>query len=199
MKNSIIRKIKGLIPIMISLGIIATLVYSIYYSSQLEEQIWERDKTIQELSFRSKLVEDYFDIIYNPADSTTSYVLKDTKRNTLMTTPRGATITIDSLIQEYNSLIHEHNEVINEFNSLVMEYNSLGKEQVREKNERIRLEMVLKMIEKKYKISYEISVDSNTITTHLRNTDMVDSGLVLLPYYRDKIERKPNGLWIITH
>lgn len=204
MKNNIIEKIKGLIPILFFLGLIAALSYSIYYSCKLEEQIWERDRTIQELSFRSKLVEDYFDIIYNPADSTTSYVLKETKRNIItqkdtIMLQGNSTITCDELIEEYNSLIQEYKVIIDEFNSLVAECNSLAKEKLQEKTEKKRLEDVLTMIEKKYKISYEISIDSNTITTRLRNTDMVDSAIILLPYYRDKIERKPNGLWIITH
>ena len=178
MKNRIIKKIMNLIPIMFFLSLIATLSYSIYYSYKLEEQIWERDKTIRELSFSSKLVEDHFDIKYNPADSTTSYVLKNTKRNTITITQGRTTITRDSLIKEYNSLIDEYNELIDEKGGL---------------------ETVLKIIEKEYNISYEISIDSNTIRTRLRNTDMVDSGLVLLPYYRDRIERKPEGLWRVAH
>ena len=55
------------------------------------------------------------------------------------------------------------------------------------------------MIEKKYKITYDISEESKTIRISLKNTDMVDSAIVLLPFYRNKIERKPNGLWIVTH
>ena len=199
MKNRIKKKIINLIPIIFFLGLIAALSYSIYYSCKLEEQIWERDKTIQELSFRSKLVEDYFDINYNPADSTTSYVLKESKRNLIIPTERENTISRDSLIQNFNLLIHENNELINDFNSLIVKLNSLEKESVQSKNEIKRLKTVLKMIENKYNISYEVSIDSSTTTTRLRNTDMVDSGLVLLPYYRDKIERKANGLWIITH
>ena len=64
MKNDILNKIKKLMPLLVLSAIITALIYSIYYSSKLEEQIWERDRTIQELSFRSKLVEDYFDIKY---------------------------------------------------------------------------------------------------------------------------------------
>lgn len=188
MKNSITKRIIGLMPIVFILGILAAFLYNIYYTSKLEEQIRERDKTIQELSFRSKLVEDFFDIKYNPADSTTSYVFKDTMMNIITL---GNT-TFESLKKKYNSLIDD-------FNSLVVEYNSLVKDNMQERNEKKRLEKVLQMIENKYNISYEISVEPNAATMHLRNTDMVDSGLVLLPYYRDKIERKPNGLWIITH
>ena len=203
MKNNAFNKIKELIPIIIFLGIIAALFYSIYYSSKLEEQIWERDRTIQELSFRSKLVEDYFDIKYNPDDSTTSYILKDSIRNRFSETYKNRNDVLqgnyESLANEYNSLIHDYNEIIDEYNSMVAEANSLIKENMRIKEEKCNFENVLGMIESKYKITYNISVDSKNIVIKLKNTDMVDSAMVLLPFYRDKIERKPNGLWIVTH
>ena len=203
MKNNAFNKIKELIPIIIFLGIIAALLYSIYYSSKLEEQIWERDRTIQELSFRSKLVEDYFDIKYNPDDSTTSYILKDSIRNRFSETYKNRNDFLqgnyESLANEYNSLIHDYNEIIDEYNSMVAEANSLIKENMRIKEEKCNFENVLGMIESKYKITYNISVDSKNIIIKLKNTDMVDSAMVLLPFYRDKIERKPNGLWIVTH
>ena len=203
MKNNAFNKIKELIPIIIFLGIIAALFYSIYYSSKLEEQIWERDRTIQELSFRSKLVEDYFDIKYNPDDSTTSYILKDAIRNRFSETYKNRNDFLqgnyESLANEYNSLIHDYNEIIDEYNSMVAEANSLIKENMRIKEEKCNFENVLGMIESKYKITYNISVDSKNIIIKLKNTDMVDSAMVLLPFYRDKIERKPNGLWIVTH
>lgn len=178
-----------LIPIIFFLGLIAALSYSIYYSCKLEEQIWERDRTIQELSFRSQLVEDYFDIKYNPADSTTSYIIKDSIRNRFTTIHKEnckvQQAYIDSLIKDFNSLVDEYNFLVNKSNSLI--------------KEKQNLENVLGMIEKKYKITYDISVDLKTIKIGLRNTEMVDSAMVLLPFYRDKIERKPNGLWIVAH
>lgn len=203
MKNNVFNKIKELIPRIIFLGVIVALFYSIYYSSKLEKQIWERDRTIQELSFRSKLVEDYFDIKYNPADSTTSYILKDSIRGRFSEPYKNLNDILqgshESLANEYNSLIHDYSEIIDEYNSMVAETNSLIKENMRIKEEKRNLEKVLGMIESKYKITYNISVDSKNIIINLKNTDMVDSAMVLLPFYRDKIERKPNGLWIVTH
>lgn len=192
MKNDILNKIKKLMPLLVLSAIITALIYSIYYSSKLEEQIWERDRTIQELSFRSKLVEDYFDIKYNPADSTTSYILKDSIKNRFLTVKKEDVTNLDSIIKEFNSLVKEHNEIVDEHNSLVGKLNSLT-------NDKRNLEDVLGMIEKKYKITYDISKESKTIRISLKNTDMVDSAMVLLPFYRNKIERKPNGLWIVTH
>lgn len=192
MKNDILNTIKKLMPLLVLSAIITALIYSIYYSSKLEEQIWERDRTIQELSFRSKLVEDYFDIKYNPADSTTSYILKDSIKNRFLTVKKEDVTNWDSIIKEFNSLVKEHNEIVDDHNSLVGKLNSLT-------NDKRNLEDVLGMIEKKYKITYDISEESKTIRISLKNTEMVDSAMVLLPFYRNKIERKPNGLWIVTH
>lgn len=214
MKNKVLNKIKELIPLIIFLGIIAALCYSIYYSTQLEEQIWERDRTIQELSFRSKLVEDYFDIKYNPDDSTTSYILKDSIKDRFTTIQTeykyievdqetrirqgDALLTLDDLIIKYNALLGERNDIIQKYNSLVNETNTIAKENREIKEEKRGLNTALQLIEKRYKISYNISVDSNMIITSLKNTEMVDSALMILPYYRDKIERELDGTWIIT-
>ena len=62
MRNKVFKVISELLPLFFIIGLVAVLGYSIFYSQKLEEQISERDKTILELSFRSKLVEDYFDI-----------------------------------------------------------------------------------------------------------------------------------------
>lgn len=209
MKNKVFRIIMEFVPILLIVGLLAALAYSIYYSSKLEEQISERDKTIRELSFRSKLVEDYFDIEYNPDNSLTYYTLKDSIKNiyaakkTINTDDikdyTEITMTVDTVIKQHNKLINEYNGLVQKYNSLVRELNSIYKEKNIIKNNNRKLEDVLNMIERRYKISYNITIDSTIETIALKNTDMVDSGLVLLPYYRDKIERKPNGTWVITY
>ena len=209
MKNNVFRKIMELLPILLIIGLFAALAYSIFYSSKLEEQIWERDKTIRELSFRSKLVEDYFDIEYNPDDSLTFYTLKDSIKNiyaakkTIMTDDiknyTEIAMTLDTVIKQHNKLINEYNDLVQKYNSLIREQNSISKEKNIIKNNNRKLEDVLKMIERRYKISYNITIDSTIETITLKNTDMVDSGLMLLPYYRDKIVRESNGTWVITY
>lgn len=196
MKNSVIKKIIAFIPILFLCGTVAAFIYSIYYTVKLEEQISERDKTIQELSFRSKLVEDYFDIKYNPKDSTTLYILKDSVMNSYAIVKKEY---VNVQPEDLDCLYKEYNEIVEEYNSLVSKVNSLIKENIQYKEEKHHLEVVLGMIEKKYKITYKISTNMDSIMINLKNTDMVDSGLVLLPFYRDKIERKPQGKWIITH
>ena len=195
------------IPVLLGVGLLAALGYSIYYSYNLEQQIWERDRTIQELSFRSKLVEKYFDIEFDSNDSLTYYTLKDSIRSSFLSTKKLAQekknydellIALEDVMKQQDELVDDYNGLVRKYNSLYKEVGSISKEKDQLKEDKKRLEIVLRMIERKYKISYNITIDSSHVTTILKNTDMVDSGMMLLPYYRDKIKREPNGAWIIT-
>ena len=200
MKNNILKTIKNIIPVIIYISLLSALLYSLHYSSELEEQVWERDQTIQDLSFRSQLVEKYFDISYSQDNHTIYYSLKDSIRNTILASQKEAfnllkkdlNYNLDSLLVVYNSLVHRHNEVIDEYNLLAKEINSLSRE-------KHILQSVVSLIQRHYKISYKTTINSDTITTTLINTETVDSALILLPYYRDKIERVSDNQWAITH
>ena len=200
MKNNILNKAKKTIIIVFLISLLLALFYSLHYSSELEKQIWERDLTIQDLSFRSKLVEKYFDIDYNQDNHTIYYSLKDSIRNSFLVSQTESFnlikedlhYSIDSLLVAYNSLVRQHNEVIDEYNLLAKEFNSLSREKQ-------KLQSVISLIQRYYKISYETTVNSDTIITTLINTETVDSALILLPYYRDKIERVSDNQWVITH
>ena len=206
MKNNVFRKIMELLPILLIIGLFAALVYSIYYSSMLEEQIWERDKTIQELSFRSELVDEYFDYGTVPDDSSKMYyTLKESKiprrvvkekeyeyvdRITVKTIDRtpyinsgDSTASLSVLIEKYNTLQKKYNNLVDTVN--------------RNNTEITKQNMVLGMIEKNYGITYSAIVDSNIIKATLTNTEKVDSALILLPYYRDRLELKEDGTWLI--
>lgn len=200
MKNNVLNKAKKTIIVVFLISLLSALFYSLHYSSELEEQIWERDLTIQDLTFRSKLVEKYFDIDYNQDNHTIYYSLKDSIRNSLLVSQKESFnllkddlhYSIDSLLVVYNSLVRQHNEVIDEYNLLAKKYNSLSREKQ-------KLQSAVSLIQRHYKISYETTVNSDTIITTLINTETVDSALILLPYYRDKIERVSDNQWLITH
>lgn len=200
MKNNVLNKAKNAFIIVFLISLLFALFYSLHYSSELEEQILERDRTIQDLSFRSKLVEKYFDIDYNQDNHTIYYSLKDSIRNSLLVSQKESYnllkedlhYSIDSLLVVYNSLVRQHNEVIDEYNLLAKELNSLSREKQ-------KLQSVVSLIQRHYKISYETTINSDTIITTLINTETVDSALILLPYYRDKIERVSDNQWVITH
>ncbi len=198
MKNNVFRKIMELLPILLIIGLFAALAYSIFYSSKLEEQIWERDKTIRELSFRSKLVEDYFDIEYNPDDSSTYYTLKDSK------IPK-------KVVKEYEYKDREIERIIDRTPSFHIGDSTIALKEI-SKNYNLLLDSIyrienlvrrqrnaLKLIEKNYGVQFDYSVDSNknmTIIT-MKNHEKIDSALILLPYYRNRLEKKEDGTWII--
>lgn len=206
MKNKVFRIIMEFVPILLIIGLLAALAYSIYYSSKLEEQIWERDKTIQQLSFRSELVEEYFDYGTMPDDSSRMYyTLKESKipkrvvkekeyeyvdRITVKTIDRTPDIYSGDSIVSLSVLIERYNTLQKKYNNLVDTVN-------RKNTEVTKQNMVLGMIEKNYGITYSAIVDSNIIKATLTNTEKVDSALILLPYYRDRLELKEDGTWVI--
>ena len=205
MKNRILRKVIEFVPILLFIGLAVALVYCVFYIGKLEDQIYERDKTIQELSFRSDLVEEYFDIKHDSVEHTTSYSLKSSKTNfvvmqqdsTELIFHRGdEMLTSQELVREYNSLSRNYNKLVKDYNKLVNEYNDYYNEkeyQIRE------LKSALGLIEKKYSIQYVIRRDSTFSVIDLSNTDKIDSALMLLPYYRDKLKKVSDEVWTIEY
>lgn len=219
MKNSIIKKLLLFVPILFVIVLLAAFLYSIYYIDRLEEQIYERDKTIQELTFMSDLVEEFFDIEYDSITHTTSYTLKDSKKNYIipqqdstqqMFTQGDKLLSANEVVDEYNKLLGQYNELADEYNALVRNYNELSykyKKIVKEYNvaynDKMRqiqeLKAVLGRIEKSYDIQYVITRDSTQSVIVLMNTERIDSALMLLPYYRDKLKKVSDDTWTIEH
>lgn len=219
MKNSIIKKLLLFVPILFVIVLLAAFLYSIYYIDRLEEQIYERDKTIQELTFMSDLVEEFFDIEYDSITHTTSYTLKSSKKNYIipqqdstqqMFTQGDKLLSANEVVDEYNILLGQYNELADEYNALVRNYNESSKKYkkiVKEYNvaynDKMRqiqeLKAVLGRIEKSYDIQYVITRDSTTSAIVLTNTERIDSALMLLPFYRDKLKKVSDDTWTIEH
>lgn len=204
MKNKIFRKVIEFVPILLVIGLAVALVYCIFYIGKLEDQIYERDKTIQELSFRSDLVEEYFDIRHDSIEHTVSYTLKNAKRNNVVVYNDSTELkickgdeflTIDELVKDYNSLAKEYSKLVKECNKAYEEiYNNIV--QIEE------MQAALELVESRYNIQYLAKRDSTNIMVTLTNTERLDSAIVLLPYYKykvDKIEKHPNGYWVVHY
>ena len=201
MKNNHVKKLIGLVLFIIFVGLAASLVYSIFYIGKLEEQIWERDKTIQELSFRSDLVEEYFDIKHDSLEHTTSYSLKGSKANftimqqdstELLFRQGDKVLTIQELVKEYNVLIKNYKLLIKDYEDMANEFNK-NMQQIKE------LKSALGLIEKQYNIQYVVKKDSTFSVIELSNTEKIDSALMLLPYYKDKLKKVSDSLWTIEY
>ena len=212
MKNKILRKVIEFVPILFVIGLAVALVYCIFYIGKLEDQIYERDKTIQELSFRSDLVEEYFDIKHDSIEHTTSYSLKSSKANpvilqrdsTQLVFHRGnEVLTSQDLVNEYNKLAKGYNELAEKYDKLMADYGKLVREFNDEFNKSIRqiqeLKSVLGLIEKGYDIRYDVKRDSTFSIIELSNTERIDSALVLLPYFKDKLKKVSDSVWTIEY
>lgn len=205
MKKKVINKVMEFLPIILIVVLLATLVYCIYYIGKLEDQIWERDKTIQDLSFRSDLVEEYFDIKHDSVEHTTSYSLKSSKANytilqhdstELLFHQGDKVLSAQDFVTEYNVLAKDYNKLVRDYNKLAKQYN----DDFNDYNYRIReLESALRMIEKRYNIQYSVKRDSTFSVIELSNTEKIDSALLLLPYYKDKLKKVSDSVWTIEH
>ena len=218
-KNSFLEKVMELVPVVFFITLLAALICSLYSNRKLEKQIIERDQTIQKLSFRSDLVEEFFDIEYDSITHTTSYSLKSSKKNHIIPqqdstqqvfTQGDKLLSAQDVVDEYNKLLGQYNELADEYNAIVKDYNELNnkyKRLIKEYNvaynDKMRqiqeLKAVLGRIEKTYDIQYVITRDSTQSAIVLMNTERIDSALMLLPYYRDKLKKVSDDTWTIEH
>ena len=205
MKNNIIRKLLWFVPILLIIVLLAAFLYSLYYIDRLEEQIWERDKTIQELSFRSDLVDEFFDIKYDTIEQTISYSLKSTKANYVIMQQDSTELVFrigDSLfsakgiVKEFNDLIKHYNQLYDDYYKTVNDCNNEFNKNMHQIRE---MQSVLNLIEKKYNIQYEVKRDSTHSIIQLSNTEKIDSALMLLPYYKDRLKKVSDDTWTIEH
>lgn len=185
----------------IIIGLMAAFVYSIFYFEKLEEQISERDKTIRELSFRSELVEEYFDYGTLPDDSTKMYyTLKESKIPQRIVKEKvyeyfEKEIEKEKIIDRTPSILSRDSNISVE--ELIRRYNAILDSNYYNKREIQQLTTTLDLIKKAYGITYDISIESNRTITTLRNTEKVDSALMILPYYRDRLVKDTDGAWLI--
>lgn len=212
MKNKILRKVIEFVPILFVIGLAVALVYCIFYIGKLEDQIYERDKTIQELSFRSDLVEEYFDIMQDSIEHTTSYSLKSSKANIVIMQQDSTEhlfyfgekkLSANGLVEEFNILSKDYHKLVKDYNKTVKDYKKTVDDFNEEFNKNMRqiqeLTSVLGLIEKGYGIQYDVKRDSTFSIIELSNTERIDSALVLLPYYKDKLKKTSDSVWTIEY
>ncbi len=189
MKAGINKRIINILGCVIALVVLCIIAINLYYIDSLENQIRERDELIRSLSFRSELVDGYFDVKVDSTRNITSYILKDSKKTKIIETHSEH---IKTTIEKYDD------ELISNYNRLVDEYNSISVENSKNKTIIKEQKVALELIEKNYQIKYRVSVDSIYARTVLFNTEKVDSALLLLPYYRDKIKKFDDKTWTIS-
>lgn len=219
MNNNRLFKLALLWLVVISM----TLLYLFYNATEqistLESQIEQRDTLIQRLSHSNELIKEYFDVKYDSVKNEETFVLKDSKKTRVevekMQTihdvayikdedrfyKNGKRISSDSLIKEYNNLSKRNAEdwkkIAEKYNSLVHEYNKLGSRLSAIEDSLWVKNLLLKNTEKYYKIQFNYNYKGNQVFTNI-SSPKLDSALLLLDVYRDKLKYNPKKKqWII--
>lgn len=229
-RNNTKEKISKVTSLLILLIIIISMCVSLYYNYTLQNQIYERDEIIKDLTYKDSLLNQIMDIEYDSAAQTTSYsyrvrdgkilkynVLADELDKTkfeyeLMSVKHNKianenTQNIDdynSLTKSYNSLYTDYSLLNNKYNSLIDEFNKFVNfqkstiETYKSTADSLSsFKTIVSLIQSNYHVNYEITKTGKTKKVSI-NADKLDSALVLLPYFRDRLKLDENGkVWTI--
>ena len=198
------------------IAVLLLLTYLFYDATEqisiLDSQIEQRDSLIKELSTSNDLIKEYFDVKYDSVKKEKIYVLKDSKKTKVEVEKwkaihdveyiksedrfykNGKRISSDSLIKEYNNLSQRNTDdwkkLVERYNLLVHDYNKLGLKLSKIEDSLWVKNLLLKNIEKYYKIQYNYGYKGNQVITNL-SSKKLDSALMLLDIYRDKLKYNP--------
>lgn len=218
-KTSIIKGIYAL-PIIV---LLSCLFHVISLTDKLQEQIEQRDKTIQDLAFSDSLVHKYFLIkkdSIKKEDSiitTTTYILKEEYQPKEITkytdihhyhsvqyekteyALRGNdTLSLSSSIQETKQLVAKYNALVKDYNALGNKYNLLVKENGALDKSYQASQMALGLIKRSYDIDYHVEDEGENQIKVSISAEKADSAFMLLPYYRKKLKfDNIKNVWII--
>lgn len=183
------------------------------YLDGYEEQIEKQDSMIRKLTFSNDLVEEYFDIEEDTINHTTTYSLKENKRDkevehiTEYAEPvfvrDGKRMTSDELVHSVNANDKKSLELIqnmaDKYNTLVHDYNELGAKYHAKSDTVVVQRLALDLIKRNYGIYFVANHKGDTRTVKILGA-RVDSALLLLPYYRNKLSYdQQSKAWIVEY
>lgn len=187
----------------------------ISYLNEYDEQVEKQDSMIRRLTFSSDLVKEYFDIEEDTVAHTTTYSLKESKRTketeyiTKYVEPTfvrdGKEMTTSELVASINATdtdqesIEAVRSLVSKYNTLVHDYNQLREKYITTKDSMVIQEIALGLIKRNYAIDYNTNLKGGTRTIQVIG-EKVDSALLLLPYYRHKLNYDPKSkAWIVEY
>lgn len=193
--------------IIVALSFVIAINTYINYVYNLECQIYERDKLINQLTYSDKLVKDYFKIETDSTGKCIAYVLKEekTKRHyrrgneilsekELLDFVNQQNFKYNDFVNEYNNLVDDYNAILDQYDSLRIDYDQLVKMYNRQNRDFVlakdsvkMMTIALHLMENGYDIGYETMDDSLTCKVKIINTSRLDSALMLLPYFRENL------------
>lgn len=184
----------------------AGLFFNFRYIFSLEQQVYQRDSLIRELSFSDQLVREYFDIKEDSLNHSRSYTLKDDKK-TRIVERQDHIVEIDGKEYNFDQFFDEYIKLVNKYNSLVNEFNALYREQERTNKALLdctrsvkisystadslrtllqEKDYYLNRISREYGIICRTQRQGNTITYSMSRSPQLDSALLIYPYFRDQ-------------
>lgn len=192
------KVIASVLADVITFSLLGGLCLSVYYNITLQEQIEERDKLIQDLSFNKELVEKYFDIEIDTIKHMTYYTLKD-KYQSRQIHKEIEKIRITELSKDsaaFADIKRMYYELEDDYSSLQHKYNNLVEDWNNNKNQKEAQKIALSLIEKSFGITYESKIDSNNIYVKL-HSEKADSAFLLYPYFKNRLNKTKEGTWTI--
>jgi len=195
--KDIFNKIQFLFAI-IGIAIAIVSIVTIYYNSKLEKQIVERDNLINQLTFSDNLVKEYFDIRHDSIKGTTSYILKESKKNVRTINTEKIIYTTETIVESDTLLYNSYKNLIEKYNNLVGNFNSISTNYYNIKDSLETNKALIQLIQKNYPIEVFVENEQQRQRISIKSAQL-DSALLLLPHYRDKLKYDPKEKsWIIT-
>ncbi|MBL7935711.1 MAG: hypothetical protein JNM51_07870 [Bacteroidia bacterium] len=188
-RNSIRKSIGKVASSFLLLFILIALGVSLYYNKTLQEQVNKRDIIIEKLT-QDSILNEIMNIKYDSISKSTSYSYR---------TRNGKLLKYDELANELDKSRGDYklgrNELITEYNSLVNRYNKLVENNAKINSNFNQVadslysnKIVLKLIQSNYHVDFSIDrYENGNIKKVSINADQLDSALVLLPYFRNRL------------
>lgn len=171
-KKENLRKITAsaiLISILLAFGL------SVYYNITLQDQLTERDYTINTLTLKNSILDKVFTVKYDSTSGVYHYT----------TTIRG-----DSILR--------YDEISNELSEVRSQYYNLLMQEIAIEDSLDSFKIILKLIMGNYPITYSITTSKNSKLYSVESKTL-DSAMILFPYFRDRLKfDQEEKAWMIT-
>ena len=197
-KNKTKAILKNILSLFIAIAIATIFAVSLYYNFELERQITERDNLINRLTFRDNLFKEYFDIRHDSIEGTTSYILKESKQNIRTINTETKIYTTEKIVETDTLLYNNYRSLIEKYNMLVGDFNTLSANYYSARDSLETSRAIIRLIQRNYPIEFFVENEQGQQRISVKS-ERLDSALLLLPHYRDKLRYKTQEKsWIIT-
>ena len=216
-------KSKDIISSCLLFALIVLIVVGVFlnfrYIVSLENQVYQRDSLIRELSFSDKLVREFFDIHIDSLNHSRSYTLKDDKKTRIVESREpiveidGKRLNFEQFYKEYINLIHRYNALVNEYNTLIGDFGKSNSDLIDYRQSIItanrKIDSLQTLLQEKqyylnsisnvYGVVCKTNREGNTIHYSIKGSPQLDSALRIYPYFKDlAVYDEKRDVWKIS-